>query len=137
MFRAAQRVFQQTQDERINVFPPNTDLWRGASHPRIVADMRVLFSISFIVAAFLALLVTALNPGPVALELAVVQFSAPLGFALVLVFVLGLLAGMLWRVRWVAELLGERGRLRRALRLAESRARENAVVSEERSEQSA
>ncbi|HKQ80988.1 MAG TPA: lipopolysaccharide assembly protein LapA domain-containing protein [Steroidobacteraceae bacterium] len=99
--------------------------------------MRVLFSLSLIAAAFLALLITALNPDPVALELAVVQFNAPLGFALVVVFVLGLLAGMLWRVRWVAELLGERGRLRRALRLAESRARENAVVSEERSEQGA
>ncbi|MET0659256.1 MAG: lipopolysaccharide assembly protein LapA domain-containing protein [Steroidobacteraceae bacterium] len=97
----------------------------------------MLFSLSLIAAALLALLITALNPDPVALKLAFVQFSAPLGFALVVVFVLGLLAGMLWRVRWVAELLGERGRLRRALRLAEARARENAVVSEERSEQRA
>jgi uncharacterized integral membrane protein len=95
--------------------------------------MRVLFMVSLIAAALLALLVTAMNPDPVAFKLAVVRFDAPLGFALVIVFVLGLLAGMLWRVRWVAELLGERGRLRRALRLAESRARTNAVVSEERS----
>lgn len=99
--------------------------------------MRVLFSLSLVAAALLALLITALNPELIVLKLAIVQFDAPLGFVLVVVFVLGLLAGMLWRVRWMAELLGERGRLRRALRMAESRARVNAVVSEEpRSEQS-
>jgi uncharacterized integral membrane protein len=92
--------------------------------------MRVLFILLLLTAALLASLVTALNPDPVALKLAVGQLNAPLGFLIVLVFVLGLLAGMLWRVRWVAELLSERGRLRRALRLAESRARSSAVAGE-------
>jgi uncharacterized integral membrane protein len=99
--------------------------------------MRVLFALSLVVVAFLALMLTALNSDRVVLELAVARFELPLGFALVVMFVLGLLAGMLWRVRWVAELLSERGRLRRALRLAESRARANAVVSDQRTEPSA
>ena len=47
----------------------------------------------------------------------------PLGLALVVAFVAGLVAGLIWRVYWVAELLNERGRLRRALRLAEQKAR--------------
>lgn len=100
--------------------------------------MRTVFSLAIIVAALLALLVTALNPAPVLLNLAFIEFPAPLGFVLVIVFVLGLLAGMVWRVRWVAELLGERGRLRRALRLAESRARATAIGNgDERSQPSA
>ncbi len=94
--------------------------------------MRVLFSLTIFLAAFLALVITALNPQLVEINLAFVRSSAPLGLVLVVVFVLGLLAGMSWRVRWVAELLGERGRLRRALRLAESRARASAVRTDER-----
>jgi uncharacterized integral membrane protein len=94
--------------------------------------MHRLFSLALILAAFVALLVTALNPDPAAVNLAFVKLEAPLGLALVVTFVLGLLVGVLWRVRWTAELLGERGRLRRALRLAESRARANAVSVEER-----
>jgi uncharacterized integral membrane protein len=94
--------------------------------------MRMLFSLTILLAAFLALLVSGLNPDAVGINLAFVRFTAPLGLMLVVVFVLGLLAGMSWRVRWVAELLGERGRLRRALRLAESRARANAVGADDR-----
>jgi hypothetical protein len=48
----------------------------------------------------------------------------------VVAFVIGLLAGLFWRVYWVAELLDERGRLRRALRAAETRARALAATDE-------
>lgn len=92
--------------------------------------MRILFIIGLIIAALLSLLVTALNPERVHIELGAVQFDATLGLTLVCVFVIGLLAGVLWRVQWVAELLSERGRLRRALRIAESRARADAVAGD-------
>jgi uncharacterized integral membrane protein len=93
--------------------------------------MRILSILALTAAALLALAITAFNPEQVTFELAFVRFDAPLGFVVIVVFVLGLLAGMLWRVRWVAELLSERGRMRRALRLAESRARANAVVGDQ------
>jgi hypothetical protein len=48
---------------------------------------------------------------------------SPLGVALIVAFTLGLLGGLLWQAKWIAQLLNERGRLRRALRLAESKAR--------------
>lgn len=84
---------------------------------------RFLFLASLAVAALLALVVSAMNPGRVEIELAFGRVVGPLGFALVIAFTVGLLAGLAWRVYWVAELLSERGRLRRALRLAESKAR--------------
>lgn len=84
---------------------------------------RLLFFVSIGSAALLALLVSAMNLGRVEIELAFLRLGAPLGFALVAAFVLGLLAGLFWQVTWVAELLRERGRLRRALRLAETQAR--------------
>jgi len=43
------------------------------------------------------------------------------GLALLIAFAAGLLAGALWRSTWIARLLAERGRLRNALRLAETR----------------
>lgn len=92
--------------------------------------MRVLFIIGLVLAALLSLVITALNPERVHIELAAVQFEAALGLTLVCAFVIGLLAGVLWRVQWVAELLSERGRLRRALRIAESRARADAVAGD-------
>ena len=46
---------------------------------------------------------------------------AAAGLALVIAFAAGLVAGALWRSTWIARLLSERGRLRHALRLAESR----------------
>ena len=84
---------------------------------------RFLFLASLVLAALLALLVSAMNSGRVEIELAFGRVVAPLGLALVIAFTVGLLAGLAWRVYWVGELLGERGRLRRALRLAESKAR--------------
>lgn len=91
---------------------------------------RSLFLTALVVAALLALLVSAMNPGRIDLELAFGRFAAPLGIALVVAFTIGLLAGLAWRVYWVAELLSERGRLRRALRLTESRERSAAAANE-------
>lgn len=85
--------------------------------------VRVLFLFSVALAALLALLVGAMNAGRVEVELAFARVTAPLGLTLVVAFVAGLLAGSFWRVYWVAELLTERGRMRRELRLAEARAR--------------
>jgi uncharacterized integral membrane protein len=91
---------------------------------------RILFLFSVALAALLALLVAAMNPMRVEVELAFARLATPLGLALVVAFVAGLLAGMFWRVYWVAELLDERGRLRRALRAAETRARALAAADE-------
>lgn len=84
---------------------------------------RFFFLLSLVLAALLAVLVSAMNLDRVGIELAFVRFTTPLGLALVLAFAAGLLAGLFWQLYWVAELLSERGRLRRALRLAESQAR--------------
>jgi uncharacterized integral membrane protein len=81
------------------------------------------FRLTIALAALLALVISAMNLARIEIELAFFRVSSPLGLALVAAFVLGLLAGLFWRVSWVAELLAERGRLRRALRLAESQAR--------------
>jgi uncharacterized integral membrane protein len=70
-----------------------------------------------------------MNAGRVDVELAFLRIATPLGLALVVAFVIGLLAGLFWRVYWVAE-LDERGRLRRALRAAETRARTLAAADE-------
>jgi uncharacterized integral membrane protein len=91
---------------------------------------RILFFFSVALAALIALLISAMNAGRVEIELAFVRITTPLGLALVVAFVAGLLAGLVWRVYWVAELLNERGRLRRALRLAEARARAAAVAGD-------
>lgn len=64
-----------------------------------------------------------LNPDRLSIELAFVRLTVPVGLALIVAFAAGMLLGVLWRVTWVATLLGERGRLRRALRLAEAEAR--------------
>jgi uncharacterized integral membrane protein len=84
---------------------------------------RVALIIALIVAVLAAALVGAANMQTVQVELALTRLQGPLGLVLVCVFVLGLLLGVLLRVTWVAQLLSERGRLRRALRLAEARTR--------------
>ncbi|MEQ1582333.1 MAG: lipopolysaccharide assembly protein LapA domain-containing protein [Steroidobacteraceae bacterium] len=73
--------------------------------------------------ALAALVFAILNPATFPLELGFVRVAAPIGVALIGAFAAGMLLGVLWRVSWVASLLGERGRLRRALRLAEAEAR--------------
>ena len=69
---------------------------------------RFLFRASLVLAALLALIVTAMNQEPVAIELAFLKLRSTTGLALVSAFVLGLIAGLFWRVAWVAELLRER-----------------------------
>jgi uncharacterized integral membrane protein len=76
--------------------------------------------------ALLALFISAVNAGRVEIELAFARLTTPLGLALVIAFTVGLLAGLAWQIKWVAQLLAERGRLRRALRLAESKVRKQA-----------
>jgi uncharacterized integral membrane protein len=84
---------------------------------------RILLATVLVAAALLALFVSAMNADRVEIELAFARFATPLGFALVVAFTTGLIAGLAWQIKWVAQLLAERGRLRRALRLAESKAR--------------
>jgi uncharacterized integral membrane protein len=71
--------------------------------------------------AAIALLFTALNPQRFDVDLGVARFGVSAGLALLIAFSAGLFAGAAWRSNWIARLLAERGRLRRALRLAESR----------------
>jgi uncharacterized integral membrane protein len=87
---------------------------------------RFLFWFSLIAAALLAILISAMNASYVEIELAFARLASPLGVALVVAFALGLLVGLVWQLKWVARLLNERGRLRRALRIAEEKARAQA-----------
>jgi uncharacterized integral membrane protein len=87
---------------------------------------RFVFRIFLVFAALIALFISAMNPESVAIELAFARLRSPVGLALVIAFVIGLLAGLMWRISWVADLLAERGRLRRALRVAEARVRADA-----------
>ena len=89
------------------------------------------FRLSLVLAALVALFISAMNQEIVNLELAFVQLRSPVGVALVIAFVVGLLAGLMWRIAWVAELLSERGRLRRALRVAEARVRSEAAAADD------
>lgn len=68
-----------------------------------------------------AVLFTALNQQRFEVDVAFARFVVSSGLALVIAFAAGLLAGALWRSSWIARLLAERGRLRHALRLAETR----------------
>lgn len=68
-----------------------------------------------------AVLFTALNQQRFDVDVAVARFGVSSGLALIIAFAAGLLSGAVWRSRWIARLLSERGRLRNALRLAESR----------------
>ncbi|HEY6642907.1 hypothetical protein [Povalibacter sp.] len=88
---------------------------------------------SIVLAAVLALLVSAMNPSRVEIELAFGRLVSPLGLALVVAFTVGMVFGLASRVYWVAELLNERGRLRRALRLAEANARSSALAGKKAS----
>jgi len=84
---------------------------------------RFLFVLVLIVATLLAIMVSAMNATSVAIELAFARITSPLGVALIVTFVIGLLVGSSWRLHWISQLLRERGQLRRALRIAEDRAR--------------
>jgi uncharacterized integral membrane protein len=81
-----------------------------------------------IIAMFIALVFAALNPQSVQVELAFMQVRLPMGIALVIACAFGLAIGVMMRGAWVAELLSERGRLRRALKAAEAKALELAAA---------
>ena len=68
-----------------------------------------------------AVLFAALNRQHFEVDVGVARFGVSSGLALLIAFAAGLLSGALWRSAWIARLLAERGRLRNALRLAESR----------------
>jgi uncharacterized integral membrane protein len=82
---------------------------------------RIGFAATILLLFVFALLFTALNSVRLPLDLAFARFETSAGLALIIAFSAGLLVGVLWRSTWVARLLAERGRLRHALRLAESR----------------
>jgi uncharacterized integral membrane protein len=83
--------------------------------------LRRIAYISAIVLLFaLALIFTALNPQEFDVDIGFGRFEVSAGLALIIAFAAGLLAGAIWRSTWIARLLAERGRLRHALRLAET-----------------
>ena len=82
---------------------------------------RVAFGIVLAFLTVLAMLFAALNQQSFEVDVAFLKFEVSSGLALLIAFAAGLLAGAFARARWVAELLAERGRLRQALRLAETR----------------
>lgn len=88
---------------------------------------RFTFPLFLIALGVAALLFAGLNYEQVTIEFAFAKVQATVGLALVVALVLGLLIGILVRGAWVAELLSERGRLRRALRAAEAKARNAAL----------
>lgn len=87
---------------------------------------RAKFIFLLLAAIILGMVFVALNPQTVPIELAFIHVRSPIGLALVIALVAGLVVGGLMRGAWVAELLNERGRLRRALKAAEARARTQA-----------
>jgi uncharacterized integral membrane protein len=82
---------------------------------------RVALGLVFAFLVLLAMLFTALNQQRFDVDFAFLTFEVSSGLALLIAFAAGLLLGAFARMRWVAELLAERGRLRQALRLAEGR----------------
>jgi hypothetical protein len=69
---------------------------------------RFLFRLSLVIAALVAISAFA-------------RLRSPMGLALIVAFVLGLVAGLSWQMLWIGRLLQERSRLRRALRVADAK----------------
>jgi uncharacterized membrane protein (DUF4010 family) len=82
---------------------------------------RVALACAVLLLLAAAVLFTALNQQRFEVDVAIARFGVSSGVALLIAFAAGLLAGAVWRSNWIARLLAERGRLRNALRLAESR----------------
>jgi uncharacterized membrane protein YciS (DUF1049 family) len=82
---------------------------------------RITLIIALLLLFAVAILFAALNQQRFEVDVAFATFVVSSGLALVIAFAGGLVAGALWRSTWIARLLSERGRLRHALRLAESR----------------
>ena len=85
--------------------------------------LRTKFIVLLLIVMAMAMLFVTLNPQFVPVELAWMRWRARLGTTLVIAFALGLMVGVMLRGVWVTELLSERGRLRRALKAAEAKAR--------------
>ena len=82
---------------------------------------RIALTVALLLLFAAAVLFTALNQQRFVIDVAFGRFVVSSGLALLIAFAAGLLAGALWRSSWIARLLAERGRLRNALRLAETR----------------
>jgi uncharacterized integral membrane protein len=82
---------------------------------------RLALLIAIVLLVVLAVIFTALNQQRFAVDFSMVRLEVSSGLALLIAFSAGLLGGALWRSNWIARLLAERGRLREALRLAETR----------------
>ena len=82
---------------------------------------RVAIGLALAGIALLAMLFTSLNQQSFTVDVAFFKFEVTAGLALIVIFAAGLLVGALAASRWVGALLAERGRLRQALRLAETR----------------
>jgi uncharacterized integral membrane protein len=92
---------------------------------------RIGLVLALLLIVLAALLFSALNPARIRIEIVFAAVTAPLGLALISAFSLGLIVGVLVRSRWVASLLAERGRLRRALKASSvNRSRDLASVSD-------
>ena len=82
---------------------------------------RIAYLSAFLALAAIGLLFTALNPQRFDIDVGLTRFGISAGLALLIAYSAGLIMGAAWRANWIARLLAERGRLRHALRLAESR----------------
>ena len=82
---------------------------------------RIALVVALLLLLAAAVLFTTLNQQRFEVDVAFARFAVSSGVALLIAFSAGLLAGALWRSTWIARLLAERGRLRNALRLAETR----------------
>ena len=82
---------------------------------------RRLTFVTVVLLAAIGLLFTALNPQRFDIDIGLTRFGISAGLALLIAYSAGLIMGAAWRSNWIARLLAERGRLRHALRLAESR----------------
>lgn len=82
---------------------------------------RRLTFVTVVLLAAIGLLFTALNPQRFDVDIGLTRFGMSAGLALLIAYSAGLLMGAAWRSNWIARLLAERGRLRHALRLTESR----------------
>jgi hypothetical protein len=90
---------------------------------------RIAYLSAFLSLGAIAVLFTALNPQRFDVDVGLARVGVSAGLALLIAFSAGLLAGAAWRSNWIARLLAERGRLRHALRLSESRRLPDAPAS--------
>ncbi len=81
---------------------------------------RIVLPVVLFAVLAMALLFTALNPGPIGVDLGIAEITAPKAVALAVAFGLGWLFGLLCLGVVMMRLYFDRRRLRNALRLAEA-----------------